>query len=242
MTPRIAITCWRRPLATFLSPATDLYTLGAEYVDAIRACGAIPLLVPHLEPGDVDMVLDAVDGLVLSGGGDIDPATYGAVDAGVSVDVDARADRSELALIRAGEARRTPTLAICRGMQMMNVAFGGTLLQDCRTAAHGPVSKVPDEVMAAEHAVRFEPGSRLAAIYGTDRRNVNTIHHQVLDRVADGLAVTARAPDGVVEGVEATSGWEAIGVQWHPEKGRTGDDAPLFAAFVERVRRTPALK
>lgn len=240
--PRIAITCWRRPLPTFIDPATDLYTLGAEYVDAVRAGGAVPLLLPHLAPADAGAVLDAVDGVVLSGGGDVDPSSYGTVDAGGCADVDPRADRSELALVRAAAARRMPTLAICRGLQIMNVAFGGTLLQDCTTpdGPHRPVPKVPAEVLAAQHAVRITPGSRLAAIYRRAERSVNTIHHQAIDRLADGFAVSARAPDGTIEAIEATTGWDALGVQWHPEKTVNGDDAPLFAAFAERVRRDAA--
>lgn len=238
MPPRIAITCWRRPLPTFLDPQTDLYTLGAEYVDAIRAAGGVPLLLPHLDEREVIAVLDVVGGLVLSGGGDVDPSIYGEADGGGNSDVDARADAAEVALIRGAAARSLPTLAICRGMQVLNVAFGGTLTQDCTSAdgPHRPVAKDPVQVRSAHHSVELSPDSRLAAIYGRTRRQVNTIHHQAVDRVAEGFRVTARAPDGVVEGIESTTGWDALGVQWHPEKTVTGDDAPLFTAFVDMVR------
>jgi putative glutamine amidotransferase len=238
MSPRIAITCWRRPLPTFLDPRTDLYTLGAEYVDAIRAAGGVPLLLPHLAQHEVTDVLDVVDGLVLSGGGDVDPVTYGQVDAGGNSDVDARADLAEVALVRGAAERGLPTLAICRGMQVLNVAFGGTLAQDCTSpdGPHRPVAKDPAQVRSAEHPVELSPDSRLAAIYGRTRRQVNTIHHQAVDGLAEGFRVTARAPDGVVEGLESTTGWDALGVQWHPEKTVTGDDAPLFTAFVDMVR------
>jgi putative glutamine amidotransferase len=236
--PLIALTCWRRPLPTFLDPETDLYTLAAEYVDAVRAAGGVPILLPHIEPDEVMQVLDSVDGLLLTGGGDIDPASYGQVDAGGNSDIDARADRSEIALVHAAADRRMPTLAICRGMQILNVALGGTLLQDCTgpDGVHLPVSKVPEEVLRAEHAVEFESDSRLAQIYGVLQRTINTIHHQAVDEVAEGLVVTARAPDGIVEGIESATDWRVVGVQWHPEKTVGGEDAPLFSAFVDEVR------
>ncbi len=229
MPPRIAITSWRRALPTFMGERTWLYTLGDEYVTSVAAPGTLPLVVPHLPPAQVDTLLDVVDGLVIAGGGDVDPASYGARDAG-SKDTDARADATELALARRARERGIPTLAICRGMQIVNVAHGGTLHQDIAVpgTSHPPIADDPVEVVAAQHPIAIEPGSLLAEILGAGRRVVNTIHHQALDRLASGFHVTARADDGVIEAIEADDDWPFLGVQWHPEKA-AGEHAPLFA-------------
>jgi putative glutamine amidotransferase len=233
---RVAITTWRRPLPTFMDPSTDLYTLGAEYAQAVADGGATPLLLGHLRDRDVDEVLSVCDALVLSGGGDVDPASYGAADTGASHDVCPGADASEIALVRGARQRHMPVLGICRGMQILNVACGGTLKQEVGgdSAFHPPVSKDPDEVKAAAHPLVIEPDTRLAAVYGRFERDVNTIHHQAVDRVAPGFRVTAQAPDGIVEAIEHTGTWLALGVQWHPEKS-LDDDAPLFSTFVRWV-------
>lgn len=234
--PRIAITAWRRTLSTFLSDRTDLYTLGAEYADAIHDAGAVPVLLTHVEPDEAKAVLQAVDALVVTGGDDVSPSSYGAPDEGVSKGVNAAADRSEIALLREAKRRHVPSLAICRGMQVLNVAFGGTLHQNITQPGtpHEPISEVPAEAMAARHPVAIVPGSRLASIFGAGERGVDTIHHQAVDRVADGFEVTARASDGVIEGMESSDGWDLIAVQWHPEKS-LDTDRPLFDAFVTVV-------
>lgn len=236
--PRIAITLWRRELPTFVSDRTLLYTLADEYVTSVTEAGGLPLLVPHLD-GDAaaDAVLDAVDGLVVAGGGDVDPSSYGARNT-ASKDVDAQADRSELALLRRARQRRMPTLAICRGMQLVVVAEGGRLEQDITTRSadpqrpHLPISDRPDEVLAARHTVDILPGSRLAAVFGAGPREVNTIHHQGITELPDSLRATAYAADGLIEAVEPTTSlWPLLAVQWHPEKMAESDHA-LFEAFV----------
>lgn len=231
MRPRIAITTWRRPLPTFVSERTLLYTLGDEYVASVAASGAIPILLPHVDPDDAHRVLDGVDGLVIAGGGDVHPASYGAQPDG-SIDTDPAADASELALARAARERTLPTLAICRGMQVVNVAFGGTLHQEIGVpgTAHEPVPHDdPEAVMAAVHPVEVTAGSRLAEVVGAGQREVNTIHHQGIDRLAEGFEVVATAPDRVIEGIEPDDGgsWPVLAVQWHPEK-RAGRDTALF--------------
>lgn len=237
--PRIAITAWRRHLPTFVGERTLLYTLADEYVRCVVEAGGLPLLVPHVrDEAEADAILDAVDGVLLAGGGDIDPASYGAEDAG-SHETDRAADVSEFALARRARVRRVPTLAICRGMQIVAAAHGGSLHQDIAAAGtvHPPVSAEPDAVLAARHPIDVVPGTRLAAVFGAGRREVNTIHHQSIDRVPDGFHVTARAPDGVIEAIESDDpAWAFVGVQWHPEKVE-GADAALFEAFIADVGR-----
>jgi putative glutamine amidotransferase len=231
--PRIAITSWRRELPTFLGERTSLYTLADEYVAQVAAPGAIPLIVPHLRPEDVDQVLDVVDGVLIAGGGDVDPASYGQADV-ASKDTDRAADATELALALRAHERGVPTLAICRGMQIVNVAHGGTLDQDLvvEGTPHPPISDDPDEVVDARHDVTIEPDSRLATVLGAGRRTVNTIHHQGLDRLAEGFKVAARAEDGIVEAIEPEDGWPLLAVQWHPEKLGSAD-AALFTWLAE---------
>lgn len=233
MPPRIAITSWRRELPTFLGERTRLYTLADEYVVRMAAPGAVPLVIPHIAVEQADEILDAVDGLVIAGGGDVHPASYGQQDAG-SKETDAQADATEIALARRAWERGIPTLAICRGMQIVNVAAGGTLTQDIvgEGTPHPPISDDPAEVLADRHVIEIDEGSRLAGVLGAGERVVNTIHHQAIDRVADGFRVTARAEDGVIEAIEAEDGWDLLAVQWHPEK-LGEDDAPLFSWLAE---------
>ncbi len=232
------MTTWRRPLPTFVAADTDLYTLAAEYVDSVRSSGGVPLLLPHVDPADVDAVLDAVDAVVVCGGGDVDPSSYGAVPESVK-DADVRADELELALLAAARRRGTPTMAICRGMQLLNVAYGGDLAQDVTAPGtpHPPISDDPGEVMGLRHDIAIEPGSRLADVLGAGRREVNAIHHQGVGRVGDDLVVTARADDGLVEAIEPTDWPTCLGVQWHPEK-MDGADRALFDWLVTTATST----
>lgn len=240
MRPRIAITTWKRPLPTFLGDRTVLYTLGEEYVDAVAEHGTVPLLVPHVGEDEADAVLDAVEGLVIAGGGDVDPASYGHEPAG-SKETSLTADRSELALARRARARGVPTLAVCRGMQVVNVAFGGTLHQDVGEpgGVHPPISDDPDEVLASRHPVDIVAGSRLAEVLGSGERIVNNIHHQTVATLAPGFRVAATASDGVIEAIEPeTDDWPVLAVQWHPEK-LAGADARLFAWLARLAERRP---
>lgn len=242
--PRIGMTPWRRDLPTFLADRTDLYTLGSEYPDAVIAAGGLPVLLPHLDEGAADEVLDDLDGIVLCGGDDVDPASYGAEDEGVSHGTSPSADLWELALARRAVERALPVLGICRGAQVLNVALGGTLRQEIQAPGtpHPPTPSDPEAVMAQRHPVDLLAGSRLAGIYGVERRVVNTIHHQGLDRVADALVPVAWAPDGVIEAVEARDpALDVIAVQWHPEK-IIDDERPLFTHLVTRASTHRASK
>ena len=211
--------------------------LNEAYVNAIRAAGLVPLIVPPMPPSELEPVLAAVRGVVLTGGEDVDPSEYG-VGTGPKTDAPHRArDKCELALVRLAHERRVPTLAICRGIQVVNVALGGTLVQDIKSECATTIDH--DQSKAREtrvHEVRIERQSKLAAAVGSTDITVNSSHHQALARVADGLRVTARSPDGIVEGAEwQRDDWWMLGVQWHPEE-LVGDDADwdreLFKAFA----------
>ncbi len=243
--PFVGITTWRRFIDTDLGAGRPAHSLGTEYSAPIEAAGAAVVLLPPTV--GVDEVLDRLDGLVLSGGEDVHPSRYGA-EPQVGKSYDASRDEFEIALALGARARGIPVLAICRGLQVSNIAFGGSLIVDIPASDdHQPV-RGADEQLRARHPIRLAEGSRLAALYGTRKRIVNTIHHQSVDVAAPGFHPVAWASDGVIEAVEADGDWPFWAVQWHPEKMITPDEAeeekPLFAAFVsaahERAAEHPA--
>lgn len=237
--PRILVTCWRRPLPTYLGERTVLDTLDPAYAARVYDASGLPLLVSR-PPGDrIDDLLDIADGLLLTGGGDVDPASYGARPENVA-DADAEADAFELALIGAARGRELPTLAICRGAQLLAVAHGGRLAQRLSGDSPGHVELdglAPEAILAARHPIELVPGSRVQRALGTGPVAVNTIHHH---EIADpgALAVTATAAGGVIEAVEPREGWPCVGVQWHPEKMSEPEQAGLFSQLVEATRVT----
>jgi putative glutamine amidotransferase len=233
--PLILVSCWRRYLPTMLGDRTLLDTVDPAYADRVAEAGGRPLLVAR-EPADVSQAVDDLialaDGLVLTGGGDVDPDSYGAAPEDV-VDEDPEADAFELGLLRAARAARLPTLAICRGAQLLAVAHGGRLAQqpaytDAHTAFNG---RTGEQIRAARHAATLADGSRLRSIFGDETIQVNTIHHQQIADAGE-LRVTARAPGGVIEGVEPHEAWPCVGVQWHPEKMDEPEQRALFAQLI----------
>ena len=200
------------------------------YVDAVERAGGRPVLVPPSEEG-VEETLEALDGIVFSGGADVDPALYGADSHPETDEPQARRDAGEMALLRAALERDLPTLAVCRGAQLLNVARGGDLVQ------HLP-EKVGHERHRstlgafAEHSVEVQPGSRLQEVVGSEPR-VTSHHHQSLGKIGQGLTETAWAEDGTVEAVEDPEKRFTLGVQWHPE---AGEDQGLFDALVAEAR------
>ena len=200
------------------------------YVDAVERAGGRALLVPPAED-DVEETLNALDGIVFSGGVDVDPARYGAEAHPETDTPQARRDAGELALLTAALERDMPTLAICRGFQLLNVARGGDLVQHLpERVGNDDHKQVPGEF--AVHPVEIRDGSRLAGIVGAGSQ-VMSHHHQALGKVGAGLVETAWAADGTLEAVEDPSLRFAVGVQWHPE---AGEDAALFEALVEQAR------
>jgi len=210
-----------------------------RYVEQVAAAGAIPVLLPPVAA--ISEVVGRLDGLVLSGGGDIDPARYGAERDPNSGPASAERDGAELELLHAALARRLPVLGICRGLQVMNVALGGTLHQHLPDLV-GHDGHGPEAGAHGAHEVSIAPGSRLASILGrTDLTDhlpvvVPTHHHQAIDRLGTGLAATAWATDGTIEAVELDPAGQpfAIAVQWHPEAGQ---DPSLFRALAAAAGR-----
>ncbi|ALX66438.1 gamma-glutamyl-gamma-aminobutyrate hydrolase family protein [Microbacterium sp. XT11] len=240
--PLIGISTWRRRIDTDLGTARPAHTLGTEYAAPIEAAGGAVVLLPPT--AGVDAVLDRLDGLVLSGGEDVHPARYGAKPQPLKA-YDAERDEYEIALVRGARERRMPVLAICRGLQVSNIAFGGTLVVDIPPSAHHRPLRGADEQLAARHPITIDPRSRLAALYESTDRVVNTIHHQSVDVPAPGLRPVAWAHDEIVEAVEADDeGWPFWAVQWHPEKLIDHDEAleelPLFTAFVTAAQHYAA--
>lgn len=241
--PLIGITTWRRTFDTELGANRPIHSLGAEYAAPVEAQGAAVVLLPPT--GGVDEVLDRLDGLLISGGEDVEPTRYAAR---LQEDrtYDSARDAYEIALIQGARVRQLPSLAICRGLQVVNVAFGGSLIVDIpRTAHHRPEHEIDDQ-LAERHPITIDPDSRLAALPQATERVVNTIHHQAVDALAPGFRAVAWSPDGVIEAIEpdAEDDWPFWAVQWHPEKMLDPDEAarerPLFAAFVAAARTRTA--
>ena len=200
------------------------------YTRAIERAGGRPLLLPPSDDG-VDETLDALDGLVFSGGEDLDPASYGAELHPETFGVSPGRDKAELALLRAALERDMPVLAVCRGSQVLNVALGGDLVQHLPEVVGDEKHKHTPGVFA-DHDVDVAPGSRLGAVVG-DRAPVKSHHHQGYGRLGDGLSAVAWAEDGTVEALEDPGKRFALGVLWHPEEG---EDAALFRALVDEAR------
>ena len=212
--------------------------VGQAYVTAITRAGGLPVMIPlGLEDAGLPALLDRLDGVLLSGGGDIDPERFnGALHAKV-YGISPERDQLEFALVDLALEMDKPLLAICRGIQVLNVALGGDLhthIQDQVTHAlkHDWFPKFPRDKLA--HTVSLKCDSKLDQIYGMDEIRVNSLHHQGISRVGEGLVATAFAPDGLVEGVEVTGAKFALGVQWHPECLPDEEGSKkLFAAFVQ---------
>lgn len=220
MRPRIGITSW------FQDDSDRLERWAAvreTYTSAIRAAGGLPFILP-IGDDDADLIaeyLGAVDGLLFTGGGDVAPAYYGETADERCHEPDRERDLFEIHLTRAALARRTPILGICRGIQLINVAGGGTLYQDiaCRPGTLPHHSASHDERRRPIHAVRILPGTRLHAIMGVTQSRVTSTHHQFVKDVAPGLRVTAESlEDGIAEAIEDPDHPFLVAVQWHPER------------------------
>jgi putative glutamine amidotransferase len=228
-------------ITTYLTPAAwgawnlDAALVPADYVRGVVAAGGAPLLVP---PGaDISVTLSVVDGLVFTGGSDLDPELYRAEPHAETNGVVRERDDFELELMRAALERDVPLLAICRGSQVLNVARGGDLEQHVPDRVGTDLHKQVPGVFA-DHDVEMLGGTRLASLLGA-RHGVKSHHHQGFGEVGDGLRVAARAPDGTVEALEDPAARFALGVLWHPE---AGEDRALFVALVGEAAEYAAAK
>lgn len=229
-TPRIGLTTYGRNQENW-------YSLPAQYVDAVRRAGGIPVLLPPGEPRLAEW-LTTIDALILPGGGDLSPTHYSGHAHDKIYMVDADRDHDELAMARDIIATGLPTLAICRGMQVLNVALGGNLIEHLpefvgKGLAHRGANRGP-----VPHAVSIEPESRLAKVMGTSASEPTSMHHQAVRRIASGFDIVAHAPDGTIEAMEMPTHPWLIAVQWHPELTAADDPAQqrLFDALVDTAR------
>lgn len=206
----------------------------ADYSRAVAVAGALPVGLSR--DASVGAIVERIDGIVLSGGADVDPAGYGQQRLPECGTVEEERDAWELALVDAAMVAGVPVFGICRGIQVLNVAFGGTLIQHLPLLAGSAVEgHQRDDVTrgATAHAVKFEPGSLAASLYGTERQ-VNSLHHQAVDRLGSGLVASGHASDGTVEAVELP-GALVLGVQWHPEMLVHVQPDPGFIWLVARA-------
>jgi putative glutamine amidotransferase len=230
VTPLVGIT-------TYPPNAAGRYELPQEYVAAVRRAGATPVLLP---PGEdrLEELVGRLDGIVLAGGGDVEPSRYGGADHPELQFVNPDRDEIELRLVHQVVDEGIPTLAVCRGVQVVNVAFGGTLHAHLPEVVGDAVTHRKEPKWHHPHAIEADEGSLLASIMGTTTAEPAAWHHQAVDRPGHGLAVTAWAPDGVIEAVELPGHPWLVGVQWHPEITAADDPSQqaLFDGLVEAIR------
>jgi putative glutamine amidotransferase len=222
-------------------PPRHEMALGLTYLRGLDAAGGLPVVMPPLEIEAIEPLLDRLDGICLSGGPDLDPRTYEAEPHPELGPIEPDLDRFELAVAARADAREMPILAICRGTQALNVVRGGTLHQHLpdRSTAISHRQREPGD--RPSHPVSIDRDSRLAGVIRASDLDVNSFHHQAIDRLGEGLLVTARAPDGTIEAIEDPRRDFLIGVQWHAETlvHRPYEEA-LFHRFVEACREDGA--
>ncbi|NNC93144.1 MAG: gamma-glutamyl-gamma-aminobutyrate hydrolase family protein [Acidimicrobiia bacterium] len=245
MTPVIGITAQQRDVATSYGaqPAT---TVTLSYSNAVAGAGGVPVVLPILDPAAVPSVLSRLDGIVLTGGGDIEPEQYGGAGHPAIYGIHGARDESELAIARHAAERLMPVLAICRGMQVLNVALGGDLIADIPSQVEGGFEHFVTGNGAASQAhqeVELEDGCGLAQLFGTTSLKVNSLHHQAVGTPAPGLRPVAWSEDGVIEAVEPVDqSWPLRAVQWHPENlvGTEPAARSLFGELITAASRRAA--
>jgi putative glutamine amidotransferase len=221
-------------------PHAPLYATGQRYVRAIEEAGGLPVILsPGLSNDTLRATFERLDGLLMSGGGDIDPVIYGEEAHAKIWGLDMKRDRAELAMAKWAADTEKPLLCICRGIQVLNVALGGSLVQDIASMVPNALTHMFDEEVTPRdtiaHSVRVEANSLLNKLLQADEAAVNSWHHQSIKRVADDLKVVALSPDGIVEAVELPEHRFVLGVQWHPEwlYDRQPEMKRLFTGLVE---------
>lgn len=217
------------------------FCLSRLYVEAVRLAGGVPILIPAGEP-DLSTILSRLDGLIFSGGGDIDPAIYQGVAHPTIYNIDPERDRSEISLAKLVLATNIPILGICRGLEVLVVATGGSLIPHLPDEVGNVVVHRADQLHSIEHGVYIAPNSHLAKILGTTEVKVMSWHHQAANTVPLEWNITARAADGVIEALEHKHHPWAIALQWHPELAINDPFHPrIFQAFVAASTKTAIL-
>ncbi len=214
------------------------YAMGVTYVESVKKAGGIPVLLTFVNGADVGELLDHLDGLLLSGGPDMDPSFFGEEPHPRLGAISPERDAFEAEICREALKREIPILGICRGCQLVNIIAGGTIVQDIPSQVSGAIKHGQDAPRwHASHSARLRPGTKLAAIIGEETIRVNSYHHQSVKEIAPNWVVSAVAPDGVVEAIEDPSHRFRIGIQWHPEcfyEYTTFDN--VFKTFIEACR------
>jgi putative glutamine amidotransferase len=237
----VGITAW--PTAVAETHGTiAVQAVPDDYLMMLGQVGLQAVLLPVSgSPADAAGLMDRLDGLLLTGGGDVAPDQYDATSQPQTIGVDCRRDAVEIELIRQARQAGLPILAICRGIQLLNVALGGTLIQDLPTADPSAAGHMePDRWNGVAHSVRVEPGTLLHRLLGPDVL-VNSLHHQAIGTLAPGLRAAARAPDGVIEAIEECDATFVVGLQWHPEMlGPSHPSVAVFRQFATAVTQLAA--
>ncbi|RIK36198.1 MAG: peptidase C26 [Chloroflexi bacterium] len=225
-------------ITTYGRDENNAFSLPAAYVDAVRRAGGIPVLIPPGEP-NLDELMARLDGLILAGGGDLDPALYNGKHHETIYMLDPERDGSELEMVRRVVQSELPTLGICRGAQVINVALGGTLIEHLPDEVGEEVAHRLPPRQPTRHRITLETDSRLAGLLDAEEVEAASWHHQAIRRLAPGLDVVAQAPDGTVEAVEKRDHPWLIAIQWHPELTAADDPVQqrLFDRLVEAARR-----
>jgi putative glutamine amidotransferase len=238
MPPLIGISAETAPVTRYWG-TEEHHVVDADYVSAVRAGGGHAVVLPVGDPGDVDALVDRLDGLVLTGGNDIDPARYGQarVDAGTGGDLDPARDAFDVALVHAALRWGVPTLAVCRGLQVVNVALGGSLVQHLADHPQTRTDGSGGHLVVAG-APQGSAGERFRRRFG-DRLHANSYHHQAVDRPGEGVTVVARADDGVVEAIEVAGAPDLVAVQWHPETLRHRPEHLAFFRWLAEAAGSP---
>jgi putative glutamine amidotransferase len=234
--PVIGISAYPRVVETSTG-ATLLHTASRFYVEGVERAGGVPVVLPVLPPELVDDLIPAVDGVLLTGGGDVQPSRYRAKPLSETRGVDPARDAFDIRLLERAVAADLPVLATCRGMQIVNVALGGSLIQHV-PAVTGQNHDHYERWREGVHRVKIEPDSRLAEALGTTEVEVNSIHHQAVDEAAPGTRAVAWADDDTVEALELPGSPQVVAVQWHPELLEDWPEQQgLFRQLVDRATR-----
>jgi len=238
MRPRIGLTS--SSIDNPVSTAPRRCGVNCTYLEWVTNAGGAPLMLPNVAPDAAAAMLDACDGLLLTGGDDVAPLLYGREPERAMGQIDSPRDNFELPLARLALERGLPILGICRGIQLLNVAAGGTLRQDLASDADATVQHRMKTAggPAVHHSIDIVAGSRLHRLVGHERLAVNSYHHQAVERVADGFQATATAADGVIEALEPVDDRNILAVQWHPEvmPSEQAESRAMFAWLIEAAR------